>query len=715
VYQQLYIQNFTTTALNIGIDIKFHPTRGSYFVEQPLRQLFTVGPLETSHPPELLFTNETLDSQTVFFANLVNPATGSSTPLYYPLPTSFTSANNNDLVAATSMDNGGQLPDPEGGDIPHDIYLVVTPPGYQSSSGAACFHDEGNTGGLLDLDACQYGVVTSAHLPNVKDPLDSLTLTLSRELADTISDPYSASILGHHSQEGIIFSPNGEVADNEPPNYSGYVNGSTVRVQAYWSESDGHFIVPDGSLATVTVAHNITAVNQGNVSVGGTGIDGATISVTITDGTHTTTAATTTVNAGTWSVQGINAAALADGPVTYTVTATDAYNNATTITRSATKRTVVPNPSTFVVTDSADASQANSGGDPTDSNGLVSLRSAIAAANFDAGLGGSDTITFAPGLDGTTLTRTWPVSSATISSGMAEGSSAGPSLGRRRPPGGPCWTESTPNRPGQSGVLSHLPETQTLSGVWRGRATPRGRCGFGRTGGERRSPPLQDSNPVSNRHTGKVQLYCCQIKLWRCRPLIHPVAGVGHLAADLHQLRPDYGIGQQLTLITVGTWPSGATGPTRADGVWRTAVRHTPNSVGMSSRWNQRSQSTPNRRGQSGVHFTAGQPGRSRPRGDRQARVRHHNHLEVGGVSRRGRPRSGPGWSESTPNCAARFGVHFRNCPKRRHYPGCDRRPHPGDGVGADAAPLAQPAVNGAGHSRSATATPARSNFIGPK
>ncbi len=62
---------------------------------------------------------------------------------------------------------------------------------------------------------------------------------------------------------------------------------------------------------------------------------------------------------------------------------------------------------TFVVTDGADASQKNSGtDDPTDTNGLVSLRSAIAAANFDSIFGVSDTIDFAAGLSGGTITLT---------------------------------------------------------------------------------------------------------------------------------------------------------------------------------------------------------------------------------------------------------------------------------------------------------------------
>lgn len=64
-------------------------------------------------------------------------------------------------------------------------------------------------------------------------------------------------------------------------------------------------------------------------------------------------------------------------------------------------------PSTFIVTDSADASQAQVGSsNPQDTNGLVSLRSAVAAADVDAAKGHSDTIKFSPTLSGAILILT---------------------------------------------------------------------------------------------------------------------------------------------------------------------------------------------------------------------------------------------------------------------------------------------------------------------
>ena len=95
------------------------------------------------------------------------------------------------------------------------------------------------------------------------------------------------------------------------------------------------------SLLAVTSPTEIADSTNGaaGVSVAGTGIKaGEAISVTISDGTNKTTPATTTVGTdGNWSVTGIDAGSLSDGPITYTVTETDANNVVTTATRTGTK------------------------------------------------------------------------------------------------------------------------------------------------------------------------------------------------------------------------------------------------------------------------------------------------------------------------------------------------------------------------------------------
>lgn len=92
---------------------------------------------------------------------------------------------------------------------------------------------------------------------------------------------------------------------------------------------------------------NITNANKASLSAAGTGEEGAGISVVITDSVLQTTAATTTVSSGVWSVSGINATTLADGPVDYVVTATDAAGNIATQRFTATKSVTGP---TVVIT-----------------------------------------------------------------------------------------------------------------------------------------------------------------------------------------------------------------------------------------------------------------------------------------------------------------------------------------------------------------------------
>jgi hypothetical protein len=79
---------------------------------------------------------------------------------------------------------------------------------------------------------------------------DAFTLTLSHELAETISDPDSAGIRVN-PPNGLPPSLNGgtQIGDNEPEpsggiHYGYRLNGAWV--QPYWSNQDQAFIVPDG-------------------------------------------------------------------------------------------------------------------------------------------------------------------------------------------------------------------------------------------------------------------------------------------------------------------------------------------------------------------------------------------------------------------------------------------------------------------------------------
>ena len=103
--------------------------------------------------------------------------------------------------------------------------------------------------------------------------------------------------------------------------------------------------VKDTLNPNVDIAERTNPVNNANVAnagASGTGEAGAGISVTVTDGTHTSTPKTTTVaEGGTWSVTGIDLSSLNDGTITYTVTATDVHGNTKTDSITATKDTLV--------------------------------------------------------------------------------------------------------------------------------------------------------------------------------------------------------------------------------------------------------------------------------------------------------------------------------------------------------------------------------------
>ena len=96
-------------------------------------------------------------------------------------------------------------------------------------------------------------------------------------------------------------------------------------------------------VAITSVTNPINKATVNSTTASGTGPAGATVSLVVTDGTHTTAAQTTTIAAGgAWSISGINVTSLNDGTITYQVTATDSANHSTTGSLTSTKDTVVP-------------------------------------------------------------------------------------------------------------------------------------------------------------------------------------------------------------------------------------------------------------------------------------------------------------------------------------------------------------------------------------
>ena len=95
-------------------------------------------------------------------------------------------------------------------------------------------------------------------------------------------------------------------------------------------------VAPAITIGTVTSPVDIT--NETNVGATGTTEVGATVSVTVTDGTNTTTPVAAVVDgSGNWTVSGIDASGLIPGPITYVATATDAAGNSATANQVATK------------------------------------------------------------------------------------------------------------------------------------------------------------------------------------------------------------------------------------------------------------------------------------------------------------------------------------------------------------------------------------------
>ncbi len=166
-----------------------------------------------------------------------------------------------------------------------------------------------------------------------------------------------------------------------------------------------------GPALTITSAPNIVPANAHHVAVSGTGDDGDTIAVTIMDGLddgiETTAPVTTTVVNGKWSVSVIDAAGLADGPITYVVTETDAAGNSTTLTQDAAKSSVV-GPTVISI---GPASGPAAGGTVVTITGTSLGTTSTARVNFGAGHpgiilsdnGSAITVISPPGTPGATV------------------------------------------------------------------------------------------------------------------------------------------------------------------------------------------------------------------------------------------------------------------------------------------------------------------------
>ncbi len=195
---------------------------------------------------------------------------------------------------------------------------------------------------------------TSASVSGVTLPNASVSLTVTDKNNQKVTATATAGSDGKWSVTGLNLST---LADG------------TITYTATAQDASGNTITDSQTALKGTVAPHVTIstdtdpVNQANVkkaSISGTGDAGDTISVVVGDGTHNTTAVTTKVGTdGKWTISNLDLSSLSDGQITYTVTATDAAGNTTTVTKTATKKTAAPVLTIAAVTNPINASNAS--------------------------------------------------------------------------------------------------------------------------------------------------------------------------------------------------------------------------------------------------------------------------------------------------------------------------------------------------------------------
>jgi hypothetical protein len=138
----------------------------------------------------------------------------------------------------------GALPDEGASTEIKPLFVVVTPPGITS--------DQSDAGGWHTEEDGHFEIwLGSKSNPDGTFNLDWFTKAFGHELVESISDPESYS--GIFTGAGASF-PNpppksSEIADYEAALDSYRIGGPNgVLVQPYWSQQDGAFVVPDGTL-----------------------------------------------------------------------------------------------------------------------------------------------------------------------------------------------------------------------------------------------------------------------------------------------------------------------------------------------------------------------------------------------------------------------------------------------------------------------------------
>ena len=203
---------------------------------------------------------------------------------------------------------------------------------------------ETSTSAVKDTVAPEVSLTTVTD-PVVIDNSDTVSASGTGEVGDhdsvVITDGVHSTVAvtttvgndGTWSVSGIDVSPLND----------GQITYVATATDAAGNSSQSSLVASKDTVAITVVTDPVNAANAANTSVGGTGAVGATISLVVSDGIATTDAYTTTVSeAGTWSIDGIDVSDLADGPITFTATATNTAGNSAHSSKSVVKDTVPP-------------------------------------------------------------------------------------------------------------------------------------------------------------------------------------------------------------------------------------------------------------------------------------------------------------------------------------------------------------------------------------
>jgi hypothetical protein len=135
------------------------------------------------------------------------------------------------------------------------LYFVVTAPGVSDGTrtGLGGYHKDGQSYASLGFftipEQIPYGWVGDFGTTRSTE-IDSFSRIFSHELVESITDPYIFSNDANRVYPGARWTSSetyDEIGDFEPDSQYVYRLSNGTQVQAYWSQKDGKFIVPDGT------------------------------------------------------------------------------------------------------------------------------------------------------------------------------------------------------------------------------------------------------------------------------------------------------------------------------------------------------------------------------------------------------------------------------------------------------------------------------------